>query len=282
MKRFLSLMLALLLVFVIGTSAVFADETTTTETTETTENSNGLPAGVDETSIAQYIVFDFTEKEGEDKGKIGVEALITANDDTLTYYSQMYTMYGQAVEETTFEEQKALSLSKMMITQEELVQTGIGHFYEEGFFFDKEYYFYIAGDLTDSGLEKGDVVYTFVFKFDDKTKKIDAVVGQQNSFIIVNRHINLINVLIVIMILAVIVLAVWIIGLSLKNKKTVNQQKSLKDEKFVSEDEVFEELVDEAGIDYDEEEELDEESEDEDDVEDEVEEDEESDSEEEK
>ena len=280
MKRFLSLMLALMLVFVIGTNAVFADETTTTETTETTENSNGLPDGFDETSVVQYIVFDFTEKEGEDKGKIGVEALITANDDTLTYYSQMYTMYGQALEETTFEDQKALSLSKMMITQEELVQTGVGSFYEEGFFFDKEYYFYVAGDLTDSGLEKGDVVYTFVFKFDDKTKKIDAVVGQQNSFIIVNRHVNLINVLIVVMILAVIILAVWIIGLSLKNKKTVNEQKSLKDEKFVSEDEVFEELVDEAGIDYVEVEELDEESDDEDDVkEDEVEE---SDSEEEK
>ena len=263
MKRFLSLMLALMLVFVIGASAVCADETATETTTEattdattdaTTSDPVGMPEDFDESSIEQFIVFDFTEKEGADSGKIGIEILMTATEGTLTYYSQMSAMYGQTLTEGTYEGKKALILSEMMVTQEEFVDSsGIGRIYKEGFFCDKEYYVFVGGKMLDSGYPEGKKVYTFVFNFDKKTESYDIVVGKDNSFMVENNIINWVNILIVVMCAVVLLLAILIITITIKSKKKANREREAENLDFVSEDEVFEELVEEAGIDDDEE-----------------------------
>ena len=264
MKRFLSLMLALMFVFVIGASAVYADEpaATTEAATEAAPEATAdaatdaaaaaapqLPADFDESSIEQFIVFDFTEKTGENKDKIAVGVYMTATEGTLTYYSQMSAMYGQTLTEGTYEGKKALILSEMMVTQEEFLESsGMGRIYKDGFFCDKEYYIYVGGSMLDSGLEEGQKASTFVLKFDGKTESFDIIVGQENTYMIENYYINWVSVLIVVMCIVVVLLAVVIIIIAVKRKKKVNTEANDKKEKFVSEDEVFEELVAEAGV----------------------------------
>lgn len=262
MKKFLSLMLALMLVFVIGASAVCADEPAAEPTTEaitdaTATDPIGMPADFDESSIEQFVIFDLTEKKGADSGKTGIEILMTATEGTLTYYSQMSAMYGQTLTEGTYEGKKALILSEMMVTQEEFVDSsGIGRICKEGFFCDKEYYVFVGGKMLDSGYAEGEKVYTFVFKFDNKTESFDIVVGQDNTFMVENNIINWVNVLIVVMGIVVLLIAALIVIITVKSKKKANQEREAETLDFVSEDAVFEELVEEAGIDAEEYEEI--------------------------
>lgn len=324
MKRFLSLILTLMLVFTIGTSVVMADEyvealiedaelngtsveelaemlamygfTLDTEAmqlkdsetgavlteeevntrmaemmgggTETSSGSSEEDAypGYDESSVVEYIEYDFSDMEN-----IKYSAYITGTDGTLAYYKDMfYYNYGMQVEETDYDGKKALSVGTETLSADKLGAAGLVYVEEKGFFADKQYFSVPVIDPSNNGYEDGKLAQVIIFKFKDSSLNVtnaelkdgvvtkNVVAGNSESFMVTKTEINWVNVLIVVMCFVVFVLIVVTVIVAVLSKKKANKQNSLNDSKYVSEDEVFDELVEEAGIEVYEDEEVEE------------------------
>ncbi len=271
MKKVLSFILMFMLVFTISVSAVLADEATGVETEAPAVVEDTNPEGYDETTIKMYAVLDMADEEN-----IIITVGITANDATLAQLKKNYEAQQLAFEEKSYGDVKLLveTEGSMPIEAEDLKMICVSKMEEKGIFADKEHYVfpgiipYQIGSmlgLSQYGMYLDGIVVVFgdgSYSTVNGEMKDNAVIMTMDmnaetlpeSVMVTKTSANLLNILIAVMILIVLALAVVIICLSLKNKKTANKQKSLEKENFVSEDEVFDELVDEAGIDYDDEE----------------------------
>lgn len=220
--------------------------------TESAPTSTATPNEEDIKSQREVYLF---EKNGD---KVKVDIYLTGTDNLLNYVNEQAQVNGASYEDTTFDGNRAILVNTIDVTLDELVnQVGVGYYAKEGLFADTEYFFVPVGTLEGYG-EEGQVLLTYAFKFGGRIEKIDIVVGQLNSFIVENTTVNWLPILILVIALIVIALVVVIIVLTLKSKKKVDKQKALKDEEFVSEDEIFEELIEEAGIEIEEVEEVEE------------------------
>ena len=207
-------------------------------------------------------------EEGETVEKLyfKVTIYVMGTDAYLDYLLEDGATQQAAYEESTFMEKRAIIVDNVEISENELVSNlGVGYIFEEGFLTSKEQYVIPMVDMSEMleqdqdmdgvpDYKKGDAIITFAFKFGDDIESFDVVVGQPNSKIITHTNINWIPVLIILLGIIVIVLGGFIVFLTLKGKKKVEKQNSLKNKKYVSEDKIFEALVEEAGIDVEDEE----------------------------
>ena len=235
MKKFLSIILTLILVLTMSAGIVMAEPEESTEgASETMEIAEPTipekPADFDEDSFKQYVVINL-----EDLENITLDSYVTGTDGTLDYYSQMYASYGQNIEEAQYDGQRVLVLGHSTFTKNELVdKAGVILLSDKGLFATKNTFVYGCGTMENSGYEVGDEVATVVFEFGNKTEKRAIVVGEQNSFMIVKYAFNWINILIAIMLL--IVLGLLISIFVLKNKKNGTEDET---SEFVSEEEIL-------------------------------------------
>lgn len=305
MKRFLSLILTLMLVFTIGTSVVMADEyveamiadaelngtsaedlaeifamyglTLDTENMQIIDPSTGAaltkeevntviasgqsgsaastePTEEDFLSERNYMVYDFSDSENITyiQYKVGTDMLLGY---VKNYY---YSYYGEEWEETEYEGKKAIMKSQT-IAADELAEVGIAHSEEDGFFAKNKVYAIAQSAYENVGFDSGTVIGEVVFVFGENDKEVKEIkVGENNSLVVTRTEINWVNVLIVAMCFVVLVLIIVTVIVAVLSKKKAKKQNSLKDSKYVSEDEVFGELVEEAGIEVYEDEEIEE------------------------
>ena len=253
MKKFLSIILTLMLVVTMTASIVMAEpeettgeaatqteaaEGTTEETTEDT-TATETPADYDESSIVQYLVFNM-----QDLDNITIDSYITATDGTLDYYADLYASYGQTMEETEYNGERALSMGQSQLALDDLADAGIAYIADDGFFADKNTFVYVCGTMLSSGFTEGEKIAEIVFDFGSKSESKEIIAGEQNSFMVVKYEVNWINVLIAAMCLVVLVLLVLIIVLTMRKKKSMKVAEE--NSEYVSEDEVFDTLVAEA------------------------------------
>lgn len=242
MKKILAIIMALTLVFTMTAGiVVMAEPTEATEQTEVTQEPTTpeMPADFDESSIVQYLVFNFADLEN-----ITIDSYITANDSTLDYYAEMYASYGQAMEETEYDGKRALSMGQSTMAAADLADTGVAYLADEGFFADKNTFVYVCGTMLNSGFTDGEKIAVVVMDFGNKTQSHEIIAGQQNSFMAVSYKIHWINVLIALMCLVVLALVVLIVVLTIRKKKATKVVEE--NEEYVSEDNLFDVLVSEA------------------------------------
>lgn len=224
-----------------------------------TQQQSSQPSEEDFNSQMTYDVYKFGAKE------CVYTQYMTGTDALLDYAMEYYAYYGEEVTEGEYEGQRAIIIRNQTVKNEELSDIGIVYNEKKGFFANEKHYGYAQSSLKDSGLDDGKLVGKIVFKFEDgKEVTKEVKVGQNNSLFHEKTTINWVNVLIVVMSGIVLILIIVTVVVTLNSKKKKNKQASLKDEKYVSEDEVFDELVEEAGIEVfeSEDEEIEEETED--------------------
>ena len=208
------------------------------------------------------------QKEGDTEKKLyfKVTVYVMGTDAYLDYLLETGAAQQATYTDSTFMEKRAIKVNEMDVSENDLVsQLGIGYVAEDGFLTSCEQYIVPMSDLSElmkqdqdmdgtPDYKKGDVIMTLAFKFGDDIQIHEITVGQSNSKVITNTDIKWVTVIIIILGLVVVLLGIFIVLIALKNKKKVEKQNSLKDAEYVSEDEVFEELVDEAGVDFEDEE----------------------------
>ena len=282
MKKLLAVILTLMLVFSFGASAVSADafveefvstyESTglsieelktnfagmglelNTDTMQLVDTSLGRPiteaefnaitAGPsqeDYMNAKQIYVFDIKKDDA-------VMTTYISGSEGLLYF---FLKSNENAEETTYNDEKVVKADEVTVKLAELANYSVGYSEKKGFFTNKAYYFSSIGDLKEavsSGYTEGTVVSSYVLKFGEKTQSFDITVGKQNSFVYVDTTINWMNMLIVLMCIIVLILIVATVIVMRKTKKKNENQELLNSEEFVSEDELFDQLVEEAGI----------------------------------
>lgn len=199
------------------------------------------PSQEDAVNMKQIQVVDVKETEAV------ISTYITGSESIVYYFVKT----DEAFSEATYNGEKAAKGEEVTVKLEELANYGIGYVKEDGFLSNKAYFFSSIGDLKDyvsQGYAEGTVLTTYVLKFGDKTQNYEITVGKPNSFVYVQTSVNWMNLLIVLMCIIVVALIVITVIITMKSKKKANKQKALADEEFVGEDEMFDELVEEAGI----------------------------------
>lgn len=199
------------------------------------------PSQEDYMNAKQIYVFDIKKDNA-------VMTTYISGSEGLLYY---FLKSSENAEETTYNDEKVVKADEVTVKLAELANYGVGYSEKKGFLTNKAYYFSSIGDLKEavsSGYTEGTVVSSYVLKFGDKTQNYDITVGKPNSFVYVKTSINWMNLLIVLMCIVVLILIAVTVIIALKSKKKANKKKELADKDFVSEDEVFDELVEEAGI----------------------------------
>lgn len=251
MKKILAMIMALMLVLAMTTGiAVMADEPVeaTGEQVEsevpaeegTQPTVPEIPSDVDESSILQYLVFDFKDAE-----VVTMNSYLTATDPTLDYYKKMYESYGQPVTEGEYDGKRALDMGASEMERNKLADTGIAYIVENGFLADKEYYVYTCGDMLSQGFEADTKIATIVWEFEGKSESHDIIAGKPNSFMTVNYVFNWINIIITLMVFVVLILIIVLIAVALKKKKALNKVENETDY-AVEENDVVEEIAEEA------------------------------------
>ncbi len=240
MKKFLAMIMALTIVLTMLTGiVVMAEPVETTEQAEVVEETAPqMPADYDESTIVQYLVFNLADTEN-----VTIDSYLTANDGTLDYYLQMYSSYGQQIEETEYEGKRALSMGQTTITADELADTGVAYISDKGFFADKNTYVYVCGTMLNSGFTDGEKIAVVVMDLGNKTVSHEIIGGQQNSFMANSYKIHWINVLIALMCLVVLILVALIVVLTIKKKKATKVIEE--NDEYVSEDNLFDILTSE-------------------------------------
>lgn len=238
MKKLLAIIMTLMIVLTMSASFVAAEPVETSEgaeqQVETAEPTvPEKPEGYDEESIVQYLVLNFENLE-----KITLNSYITGNDATLDYYMNMYTTYGQNVEDTEYDGQRALSVGSAEMTLDNLLESaGVIYIGKEGFFADKYTFVYGCGTMMNGGFEEGDHIATVVFDLGKTSKTHDIIAGEQNSFIATKYVYNWTNILIGLMCFVVLLLLIAIAVLKLRKKNIMDDVEEMS--KIATEEEVL-------------------------------------------
>ncbi len=242
MKKLLAMLMALMLVLTVTAGMVVMADEPAAEATETTEAPEAaqpeLPADYDESTIKQYLVYDFS-----DLTKVTTKMYMTANDGTLDYMGNMYKSYGQPVKEDKYEGKRALVLSENEFALKDAANMNdFAYVVENGLFAKNHLIVFPFGTLAQNG-EAGTLVATVVITRNDKTESHDLVVGENNTFMYKINEYDWVKVAIAVMILIVLALLVIIILVVSKKKKRVNAEEA---ETFES-DFILEDLANNAG-----------------------------------
>jgi len=207
------------------------------------------------------------QKEGDTEKKLyfKVTIYVMGTDAYLDYLLETGAAQQATYTDSTFMEKRAIKVNEMDVSENDLVsQLGIGYVSEGG----QEQYIIPMSDMSElleqdqdmdgtPDYKKGDVVATFAFKFGDDIQTHEIVVGLSNSKVITyiakpktatQTTINWTLIIIILLSVIIVVLSVFVVLLSLKCRKKVKKQNSLKDEKCVSEDDAFGKSIEEVGI----------------------------------
>lgn len=268
MKKFLSIILTLILVLTMSAGIVMAEPTEATEQTEVAEETTApqIPEDFDESSIVQYIVYNFSDIENPT-----VSQGYTATDATLDYLKTQQQSAGQTIEDTKYGDTRLLLLGETVMTLDGVNDTGVLSMKDEGFLADKYYVGAPFGTFENYASTRGEgtTIVGIVMNFGNalvsaKGAKVsdgiivkNIVVGEQNAFLVTAYSINWINVLILAMCLIVLILLVVIVALTMKKKKAIKIAEETSE--FVSEDALFDTLVTETAEEVEEVTEIDEE-----------------------
>lgn len=198
------------------------------------------PTEEDYASQKQYTVYDFSDAEN-----ILYTQYVVGTDKLLESIKNYYSGYLEWTD-TEYNGQKAIMMSQTVAAANS-GEVGIAYREEKGFFADKKIYAVANGDMTNSGYDKGKVIGELIFEFGNNEKEVKEIkVGENNSLIVVRTEVHGVNILIVVMCLVVLILIIVTVILTIRAKRKANKQNALDNSEYVSEDEVFDELVEEA------------------------------------
>lgn len=223
--------------------------------------SSGAPVSEADYSSEKYVYLveklGYEQREGDTEKKLyfKITVYMMGTDALLDYAVETAALKKVTYEEDTFMEERALKINSVEVDENGLAdQALMGYIFEDGFLTTTERYIAPMGDMSellksDSAYKKDQVVAVYAFKFGDNVKKFDVAIGKSNSIIASHTSIKWTIVLIIGLGVVVVALGVLIVLLAINGKKKVEKQNSLKDLNYVSEDKVFEALVEEAGVD---------------------------------
>lgn len=197
-------------------------------------------------SLKYYIILDFADLDN-----IVAKQCVYSDDEAII--EKVKTQFSKDAEPIEVDGKSVLKVSESPLELESLASAGAECFVDEGIFGTKRTFVYVVGTITGNA-EDIDGRETLLFNLGKRAiytngerisggVKMDIAANKNCSLMASTYTVNWIRVLIAIMVLVVIVLLILIVVFSKKKKKLAEDAEA--NSEFVSEDNIFDQLVSE-------------------------------------